>query len=66
MSYRMIEIKLASRITASFIVSSKELKEFMETFEIVKDHGYVQPMLDEGAVAFAKRLINDHTRRVDG
>lgn len=66
MSYKVIEIKLASRINASFVVSSRELKEFMETFDIVKDHGYVQPMREEGAVAFARRLVDDHTRRVDG
>jgi len=63
MHYKAIEIKLSPRITASFIVSSRELKEFMETFDVVKDLGYVQLMRDEGAVAFARRLVEEHTPR---
>ena len=56
MSYKVIEIYLSPRVTASFIVSSRELPAFLKEFDVVKDHGYVQPSMDN-AIESARRLV---------
>lgn len=62
MSYKVIEIRVSPSITASFMVSSKEMEEFVETFDVIKDHGYVQPIHDDGAVSSARRILEKHAR----